>query len=155
MNKQIIIFDVDGVILNFNVVFNHYMLNKHNIQINVNPNNWNFDWTGDLGKLDFYIKEFINSDPILPLVDNNLSNFINNLKNNYKIIIVTAYTNKQNRISNLDLFNIYYDDIIFTDQLNKVDVINSLNPIAVFEDCPSHVENLLKSNIINIFVPDI
>lgn len=155
MDKNIVVFDVDGIILDFNKAFCNYMKSNHHIDIVYNPRSWDYEWKNDPHILDNYINEFINTKPFIQLFDNGICRFINTLKMNYKIIIVTVYSNNNNRCNNLKQFNIYYDDIYFANQHNKAAIINSLNPYAVFEDCPDHINNLLKTNnSVTIFTPD-
>lgn len=154
MNKEIIVFDVDGIILDFNKMFILYILQKYNTVLPYNPNTWDFDWCGDKNTLIQYINEFVNSNIMLPLLDDSILDFLDFLKHKYKIIFVTAYNNESLRIKNLRLLKIYYDEIIFVRQNEKVTVINSLKPIAIFEDCPNHILNINNTNDnAQIFVP--
>lgn len=95
------------------------------------------------------INDFINTDPILPLLDD-WKHFIDKIKFKYTICIITAYPNQLNRIHNLSLHNIDYHKIVFVKQNEKVDTIKELNPLYIFDDCP----NIINKMNIKTFVPN-
>jgi hypothetical protein len=137
-----IVFDVDGVILDFNTKFVEYHNQLYSEQLTSNPNDWNFEWRKDPKILSIRIDNFVNTNPILPLLDIYWESFLKKCRNKYKVSIVTAYPNQINRIENLKLYNIEYDDIYFIAQANKADFIKQLNPIYVFDDCPEIIDKL-------------
>jgi len=137
-----IVLDVDGVILDFNTKFVEYNNELYPEKLSANPSNWNFEWSGNIKILKNRIKDFTNTNPMLPLLDDYWGLFTKKYKKEYHISIVTAYPNRMNRIENLNIFGIEYDDIYFVSQNEKVNLIKKLEPIYVFDDCPDVIESL-------------
>lgn len=150
-----VVIDVDGVILNFSLKFCEYYNERNDNKILNNPDDWHYGLQ-DKKKLGRRIGDFIKTNPILPLLDDNWTSFAENLCKKYDVNIVTAYSNKDNRLNNLKLHGIKYSNIHFTDNTDKIGIVKNLNPKYVFEDNPEHIENLC--NVLpnsKIFVPSI
>jgi len=155
MNLEMIVFDVDGVILDFNTKFVEYNNRLHPEKLLVNPDDWNFGWKDNIEILKGRIINFIDTNPILPILDKYWSLFTKKYKDKYVISIVTAYPNKMNRIENLKIFDIKYDNIYFVSQNDKIKLIKQLNPVYVFEDCPEVIEelNIQPDTLKKIYAP--
>ncbi len=161
--KIIFILDVDGVLLNYHKGFKEWCEKTHNVKINANSTEYNFGMSKEnMPLLIKLIKEFNNLDTELELMDSRwrmFNKYIIYLKDLYsdyefKVFIVTSFTNRTVRLNQLRRHNIYYDDIYFTDDAHKIDIIQSLNPTIVVEDCPKHLEELHHRNLkVKLFAP--
>lgn len=141
------VFDVDGVILDFNKHFVEYHnLKTPNDPMEYNVDEWNWGRTGvKLEELRVEIAEFIASNPVLTLMCAGWAELTSKLrKAGHKVIIVTVYPNRENRRKNLEMYSIEYDEIVFVDQHDeKAAIIMEQNPDVVVEDCPHHLERLI------------
>jgi hypothetical protein len=151
-----IVFDVDGILLDFNKKFKEWVFKHHNLEIEYNPEYYSFyeykHFSEDKQeffekKLMDFIRRFENN---LPLIDAKLPILINKLRDEmgYKIVLITAYGGSQElRKKNLTHFGIKYDRIIF--EHDKLHVVQDLKPeVAIcVEDRPLTVLSYAKHNI--------
>jgi len=163
MSKPTIVFDVDGVILNFCKPFaiwwNKRYMHERNHVCPENPSSWNMEY------IDMYnpensakiindaIFEFLQEKPMFPLMEENVASIIKNIGSRYRIHLVTAFPEKHAllREDNLNLFGIQYDDITYV-ETHKAATICKINPIAVVEDSPVHIKAITDCGY-KVFVP--
>ena len=155
--KPLLVFDVDGVILNFSKGFAEYFNAKHpHLNLAHNPEEWDYGLTGtDLNLLKDNIKSFIDEGYHLELLHEDMPNSVNDAHNRFDVQIVTSFHNHSSRVSNLEKFSIKYNRIVFSDNTNKVDILKQLGPKLIVEDCPMHVERIQRElPDAVVFVPD-
>jgi len=149
-----IIFDIDGVILDFNLKFVNWMKNKYNIELELNPVSYDHcdDFPGSHEKLYEYIHEFVDhEEEHLDTICSEIAELPRKLhKLGFRIVMITAYRNQEARKKNLAELNIYYDQIIFDD--NKLPYVQEIAPICCIEDRPKTVK-LYNDNNIPTLVP--
>lgn len=143
---KILAIDVDGVILDYNKSFTKYFYKMTGYSIKYNPDSWNFDLTSeeDLKELRTRIDEFANKGKILELLDENWAKYLNELRKNFYVVIITAWPNEETRKKNLEYHKIEYDEIYFTDYNNKPDIMKKINPDYIFEDSPNNVNKMTE-----------
>lgn len=154
-NLPIIIYDVDGVILDYNIEFMRWyhshtpILRRHNC-IKYNPKTWEMGFVDGMDKsiLDDLINEFhsVHSGEF-PLIDECIPGIISELWETHRIIIISSYPNESTRINNLVLYNIKFDEVK-CDISNKTTFIqenyNIEDVSAIFEDGPHHIDEMVN-----------
>lgn len=155
--KGTLFFDVDGVILDFNVEFvklwnagvdSGKWVEHH---FSANPTTWAFGLDpkkDDLTHLNQALDLFHADHEHLPLVHETIPAMIQRLKTFFEIVLVTSYPNESKRIENLALHKIYYDRLVCNVK-DKVAFIKQAKqdgfyPEAIFEDGPHHLDGLVK-----------
>ncbi len=164
-NKPTIVFDCDGVICDFIQGFYDWY-QEHNYEpvygrISAYPTNWNFDWTGETSVLYTLITQYIETRPLLKLIDPLWPQMMQQLKDQYHIVIVTQYPDYDGRMANLNHLGIFqgkhYDQLICAKSTeDKVMSIHSLKPRYYVEDAPHVIRQLLQLPIpwtLDIYVP--
>jgi hypothetical protein len=164
-SSQTIIFDCDGVICNFiQGFYDWYQSNHYESQyghISQHPLNWNFDWQGETAVLYSLITQYIQTRPLLKLIDPNWPQMMLKLKEKYQIVIVSQYPDYEGRMANLTHLGIlkgtHYDQLICAQSTDiKVMSIYDLQPRYYVEDAPHVIRQLLQSPItwkLDIYVP--
>lgn len=164
-NLTRIVFDCDGVICDFMEGFYNWYQNKGYTQthgpISRYPKNWNFDWTGETHIIHAIMTQYINTHPVLKLIDPQWVNMMEKLKPKYQIYIVSHYPDYNGRLNNLQHLGIlqgkHYDQLICSKSTeDKVKSIYDLRPKYYIEDAPHVICHLLKHNInwkLDIYIP--
>lgn len=141
---QTIVFDIDGVILNFAKAFatwwNETIAIDGEQKIPSNPHGWQFDHPNK-DKILKAINEFISLRINYKLMEPGIPDKLFKLQHKYKIILLTSFPEeeKEFRLHNLSKHKIPYDQIIFATPKNKLDVIRTINPVAIVEDYPKNI----------------
>merc|ERR1711991_772760 len=163
VKKPKLVLDVDGVILNFGKVFAPWWNEKYGHErgiITENPKTWNFGWVNKADPtkteeiINLSIKEYLMTGAMFPLMDEKVPNYINALRGDYQIHLVTSYPADFAflREENLSQFGIKYDSITFVDG-HKIDAIKKINPVGVIEDCPYHIRAANDAGF-RVFIPE-
>lgn len=150
-----LIFDVDGIILDFTGPFAKYHNERSKIQVSENPTTWNMGFLPSEDTTELYklIDDFHIVHDNLPLIEENIPNILKQLQEKYNIILVTAYPDREKRISNLEYHNVPYDELI-CNATDKVECIKNHNVVAIFEDGPHHINKYLPNYSGKIYVPN-
>ena len=155
--RPVAVIDVDGVLLNFTKGFAKFWNKNYPMEhiCPTNPSDWYFDYKGPREIINTMIRQYVNTYPMLELMETDVPNVLSKLSKRYHITIVTAYPHEESRKQNLALHNIPYDNLICVDANDKVKTILALDPEFVVEDCPEHVEKLSNWPTFDkhIFVP--
>lgn len=157
---SVIVFDCDGVLLDFVSSFNGFV-EFNGEKYSTNPQNYNFDWCENPPRIKKLLKEYIEEKVYAPIMDTNLPNFMHNLMKNNNVYIVTLYPHFKSRVNNLKSVGIFpgkhYNEIYCCNSTDeKYHKIRQLNPDYYFEDCPEFVNKICgDSKLIHtqIFVP--
>ncbi len=164
-SRPIMVFDCDGVICDFVKGFynwyNHHQYQTQYGIISRNPNQWNFDWTGDMTIINNCIGQYINTQPKLDLIHPNLPQLMQYLHQTYQIYIISHYSDRIGRLNNLDYLGlkqyIHYDHLICTTTADeKIQTIFDLKPDQYIEDAPHIIKTLMDKPIdwlLHIHVP--
>jgi len=163
MSKPTIVFDVDGVILNFckpfSIWWNKRYLCERNHVCPENPSAWNMEYVDKVNPeksadiINDSILEFLKEKPMFPLMEETVASTLKSIRNRYRIHLVTAFPEKHAllREENLNLFGIEYDEITYV-ETHKAATICRINPIAVVEDSPVHIKAISECGY-KVFVP--
>jgi len=151
-----IVFDVDGIILDYNNSFNDYVKKRFNKCIHFNIYDFRkqlLEQGCELDANDLYqiYREFENTNPVIPLLDKNIPEIMNKIMEHNNIIIISKYSNLQNRIENLKEMKIPYNELICPCD-NKIDYIKIYKPTFIIEDSPEMLELLIDNNY-NVIIP--
>lgn len=149
--KSTIYFDIDGIILNFNLAFaqfwNEGLKSRkwRGHELIENPSNWDLGIGLNSAEIDLAINEFYETHDPLPLIDPNIPTVINKLKLTYNIVFVSSYPNREKRIRDLAYHGIEYDELHTNihDKLSFYIKNQNVNVVAIFEDGPHHIRSLL------------
>ena len=139
--KPRIVVDVDGVLFNFTKSFAEWFSQHNNFTISDNPQNYSW-YSSNENKnkiIQRGIAEYVNTDnQYFELMSSDVPNCISELKKKFRVILVTAYPNREMRKKQLYQSNIEYDELHFTDRY-KSKYIKSLGiePVFCIEDDPS------------------
>lgn len=160
--RKCLVFDVDGVLLNFAGPFstwwNRLFSVQHKVTFDANPAVWNFDARWPERELQPYVDNFIATSPFLPLVSSDIPDHLAALQRRYDIHLVTAWPVKwsSDRIQNLLSHGIYYDTLEFVDPAKatdrKLEAIQLLQPLAVVEDKPKTIAQVAAAGY-NVLAP--
>lgn len=151
-----IFFDIDGVLLDFSGPFVEYWNNglKQNLwkgkELERNNDTWAFGYRAgidDMTDLNRALKSFHDIHEHLPVIHDDISPILSELKGKYKIHMVTAYPNIIKRIDNLAHHDLPYDSLTCGVK-NKLAHIQEKEHeghevVAIIEDGPQHLEMLL------------
>ena len=158
-----IVFDCDGIILDFSNGFCDYYEAKNYTQkygsISRQPKTWNFDFTGDPKIFPSIIKEFIDTRPSLSFIPGFDPTILKILKTKYPIYIVSHYHDDIGRFENLSTLGIqkgiHYDELYcMPTRKEKINKIKELKPRYYIEDSPDIVNTLIAADFEKtIFVP--
>lgn len=165
INKTIY-FDVDGVILDFTGPFSKFWntgLQEKCWIGNVfsdNPDTWAFGLRpgiDDETELNKALHEFHQTHDHLPLLHPDIVTIMSELKQQYKIELVTAYPNAQKRLGNLMHHNLPYD-VLSCGIIDKAAHIQARERegdivVAIFEDAPHHLGRYLPHYSDKLWAP--
>lgn len=131
-----IVFDIDGIILDFNKKFIEWFKDKTGEQLQHNPNHFYYevDYKGDKEFLTKCVFEFVEKEEkhLEPICEEILELPGKLRKLGYKVYLITAYRNRECRIKNLKHYGVEYDEIIF--DRNKLPHVEKINPVFCVED---------------------
>jgi len=160
-------FDVDGVLLDFNILFTRFWNNglKENLwkgkPISDNPTTWSFGFhkdTDDMTELKRAMNIFHHTHNVLPLMHPDIVNVLTKLKSKYTIELVSSYPNEQKRLDDLLCHEIPYDKLTckVDNKLNHIQNCerNGSVVVAIFEDGPHHLEKFLPHYAGKIWAPN-
>jgi len=152
---QTIIFDTDGILLEFSRKFADWF-NLHVIEgrwesslLQGNPETWRFGFTHDEPApiLEHALQIFIDEHDHLPLLHPDIPSILHQLHDRYHIEIVSAYPHTHKRIANFLHHNMPYD-VMACGIHDKVSYIQrriqeGLEVVAIFEDGPHHIDKMI------------
>lgn len=142
-----IIFDCDGVLLDFVTAFNGYA-NINGEKYSDNPPAYDFAWCDNPDKIKLLLGEYLNEKVFAPIIDTNIPIFMEYLVNNKNTIyIVTNYPFESSRIKNLISVGIFQGRHYHTihccrSEKEKFNKIKEISPDYYFEDCPKFINKV-------------
>jgi len=144
-SKQNIIFDVDGVILDYMSSFLDYVNQKYDTTYTFNDAN-KYDFSTYLPSnvnAEKIYNEYLKTDYISNLkYFKNVKTAVNKLSEHYNIIIMTAISENVKKERLYNIRDINYSEIHFI--RDKHLYLKKYNPVCVFEDAPFHIKDYIK-----------
>lgn len=154
--EEIIIFDADGVLVDFSKAFAAYYNERvrsgvyQGRFVDENPNTWSMGLTDqdDRTQLDAAIEAFYHDHDHLPLMHESIPGVMAELQKHFRIEVVTAYPLREKRIANFIEHNIPFDTL-HCDVHNKLEYAlkrlkEGYRIVAIMEDGPHHISRYLS-----------
>lgn len=150
--KSTIYFDIDGIILDFNLAFVQFWneglksAKWKGHELFENPTNWDLGTGLNPVEIDLAMNTFYETHDHLPLMDANIPTILNKLRLQYYIVFVSGYPNHEKRVRDLAYHKIEYDELHTNihDKLSFYIKNQNVTVAAIFEDAPHHIRSLLS-----------
>lgn len=165
VERKVLIFDVDGIILDYNTDFVKFWdqgLKEGKWSgppLDGNPTTWTFGFTeeDDQTELDKAIWEFHDIHEPLPLLHDNIKQCLRIMAITYDIVLVSSYPDVEKRKRDLLFHDLFYHTLVCNVK-NKVEYIKSMEDrgreiVAIFEDGPHHIDTMLPRFFGKIWAP--
>jgi hypothetical protein len=140
-----VVFDIDGIILDFNKVLKEWIYEKYSIELDYNPANYGYNYEDDPAFCDKLMKFVKHHEKHFPLLYPDMPDLMKKLhENGYNIVLITAYSgSRKRRVENLKEHDIDYNQLIFDS--NKLPHVQKLNPILCIEDRPGTIKKYAEA----------
>ncbi|GAG78274.1 unnamed protein product, partial [marine sediment metagenome] len=141
-----IVFDCDGVLLDFVTAFNGFV-EVNGGKYSTDPPEYSFDWCENPDRIKSLLNDYLQEKVNAPIMDETLPRFMEKLMENNHIYIITNYPFERARVNNLISVGIfpkrhYHEIYCCKSEKEKLNVLKDISPDYYFEDCPKFIEKV-------------